>query len=516
MEKQHTEYRTIVCDTARRRGRGHIAKETPCQDYCLSFPAGEGLFVLCAADGHGGDEYIYSDLGSELACTTLKTAVERFACGQDLSVFLGLEFRRALLDSWKRAVLDFHGPDSESDLRIARRYGTTLLYAIVSDTEMVLGQLGDGAILMFNDDGVWQLFKRHEPKSGSSTSSMVSSRAVYALHTEKYSRSLFPHVLLSTDGIYDKLDHGDSFLRYGMGLLHDTRSHGELTEPFTVEGIDVFEETHDDCSIALLTSRTGSSLEIPEGMSFVRAWDGITVCSDGTHEAHSTGRPASEVIPDSCAFHVLPAEGTDPYLYTVPEDSVMISELIEEGEHLFKKNRDDDDESPWTNSFWLDLWTRMHRVRDQLRRNQCMPEEHLLKTARVTPDGSLWFFRDAFCGRPYDEAALNALFERFFERFSFIGILSLGDRVWPLTETGSRSQIFTFRNEPLCRLVRNSDSGQYGLWNLTETPWIIPATGKIIAPNKVLKLPEEHPADIGDTEHTTLSAVIFGKGELPC
>ena len=516
MEKQHTEYRTIVCDTARRRGRGHIARKTPCQDYCLSFPAGEGLFVLCAADGHGGEEYTYSDLGSELACRTLKKTVERFACGQDLSVFLGMEFRRTLLDSWRKEVLEFHGPDSESDARIARRYGTTLLYAIVSDTDMVLGQLGDGAILLFNEDGVWQLFRRHEPKIGSSTSSMVSGRAVYALHTEKYSRSLFPYVLLSTDGIYDKLDHGDAFLRYGMELVRDTQIHGGLTAPFTVEGIDVFEETHDDCSIALLTSRTGSSLKIPEGLSFVRAWDGITVCSDGTHEVHMTGKPASALLPESCSFHVLRAEQTDPYVYTVPENTVMLSELIEEEEHLYKKKRDEDDENPWTNRFWLDLWIRMHRVLDHLRMIRCMPEDFLLHTARVSPDGDLWFFQDAFADRSYDEEALNALFERFFERFGFIGMLAVGDTVQPLTETGSRPFTFTYQNGPLCRLVRNRDTGQYGLWNLTDRPWIIPDTGKIIAPNKVLKLPEAHPADIGNTGHTMLYAVIFGKGELPC
>lgn|GEM_PF-4743547 len=519
MEQTCMKYGTAVCNTARKRGKSHIAKDTPCQDYCLCTRTDNGLLLLCAADGHGGDAYIYSDLGSELACTILKDTVSAFPGHQDLSVFTKKAFKEQLLGNWRDAVLAFHGEDSEEAERVLRRYGTTLLFVIANDTDMVVGQIGDGAILLFNDAGCGQLFRRHLPKIGSATSSLVSSRALYSLHTEQYSRSLFPHVLLSTDGIYDKLDSGDVFLRYGMTLLQDVRKHEQLQEPFTIEGIDVYEESRDDCSIALLVSDLPSALTPDTEHRFVRAWDGIGLYEQDGKEIHVLSALPSWDPPVSSLYTLLFPLRKHPCTYSIPKDTVMISELLEANEHLTKKHEDEDD--IYTGTYWLGVWLRMKKIREYFRDHQILPEDHLLRTARLSRDGRMYFFADAFGIRPYDETKLDALFDAFLDRFSFIGTLRLHDVMTPLCACTSHSPAFTYRSEEgkqetLCRLVRNP-SGSYGLWNISPYPWKIPAQDKTVALNKVLRLTGDITIEIQDERHTLLEAVLFErKGEETC
>ena len=54
---------------ARKKGRSHVENHTVCQDYCLVENLDESTQVVCVADGHGGEAYTKSDVGSRIACT---------------------------------------------------------------------------------------------------------------------------------------------------------------------------------------------------------------------------------------------------------------------------------------------------------------------------------------------------------------------------------------------------------------------------------------------------------------
>ena len=484
---------------ARRRGKSHTDAGTVCQDYCLAETV-NGLTVVCAADGHGGSEYVFSDLGAELACTALADVVRRYPADDTLDAFVTAEFRSAFLQEWKRQVLDISDEESGTLSAAVRKYGTTVLFAIVSKTHAVLGQLGDGAILMFNDSGTGQLLRRHGPKIDSSTSSMVSSRAEYALETRRFPRSLFPYIILSTDGIYDKLDTGDSFILYGQTLVAEIRSTGMLSHPFTVADIDVSEVSRDDCTAALIVSETPSSLYIPAGMTFQRAYEGITICSDGNHTVHCTDHPAANGFPDSPLYRIVHGSHTEQdghflHAYTVPEETEGLDALFEREEHLQKKDIPDDGDEHvvYTNAFWLHLYIRMRIIRNELRVHGILPEPHFFDTVRVGRDGTVYVFEDAWAGAPFDEQALNRLFDPFFDRFGFIGSLVIDDdrhhEEKPLYRCRKQSGVICLpgTRTPFCRLVRNPESREYGLWNLSPYTWMTVDERKI-PPQKVLRL----------------------------
>lgn len=241
-----------------KRGRSHIATGKVCQDYCVAKKITDGIFVVAVADGHGGDDYVKSDIGSQEACNSVVKLAKKYSSLDSLNFsckWTSPEIKEELFDVWQTAVLANYrseNPDAkDSDADIIKKYGTTLLFALVTKRYIILGQVGDGAILLFNNQNQSQLFKRHNPKTDSKTSSLASNRGIYSLIIESYKllNLKFNKILLSTDGIYDKLDRGDNFARYANELAAQIREKPlEEILPFTVAEIDVSEKSSDDCT----------------------------------------------------------------------------------------------------------------------------------------------------------------------------------------------------------------------------------------------------------------------------
>ena len=60
--------------TACKRGRSHVAKDKPCQDYCVAEKISDEIFLAAVADGHGGAAYTKSEVGSAAACEQMDFA----------------------------------------------------------------------------------------------------------------------------------------------------------------------------------------------------------------------------------------------------------------------------------------------------------------------------------------------------------------------------------------------------------------------------------------------------------
>ena len=466
----------LTAVSARMRGRSHKENGTPCQDYCLCEQAGD-LFVVCAADGHGGEEYIFSDLGSEIACESLVRTVKD-VYGGDMGVFARKAFRDAVIENWKKDVLDFHGDEIPTRAGVLKKYGTTLLFAIVGEKEIALGQIGDGAILLFDDHGRHQLFVQNGVKITSSTSSLVSSRAEYAFISACFPRNLFPCILLSTDGIYDRLDTGDAFHMYGQARIRDLKEHGTLREPFAVEGIDVSDYTWDDCTAVLAVSDIPSALPYRLDCVFVKAYEGIALYGKDGMELHDTPEMPYAALPETLPFTLLKHTPSvhGMHAYEIPEGSVSVQGLLECREHLQKRPqpRYEDRYSPWDNCFWWGLYQRLRGIRDFLAEEKILPQPWLFQTARVHASGTVFFHDDAFPDVPFDEDALNALFEGFLEYFGFIGELSVGSERIPLYRWSAGIPSVRFGGETFTKVVRSRTGAENGLWNQSMRVWHTP------------------------------------------
>ena len=73
------------------KGASHIASGKPCQDYSLSYNE-NGLQIVVVCDGHGGNTYFRSDVGSKLAAEVTVELLKNFANCVSASAFKGVEF----------------------------------------------------------------------------------------------------------------------------------------------------------------------------------------------------------------------------------------------------------------------------------------------------------------------------------------------------------------------------------------------------------------------------------------
>lgn len=552
----------VGCQTyfARKRGRGHIETETVCQDYCLVENISDDVLVIAVADGHGGEAYVKSDIGARLACKTLADSVKNMFNSKLpslpgdvwIEVIKTKEFKIKYINLWKEAVLQDYekcaGKEQESiPGNIIKQYGTTILFAIVTKEYLALGQLGDGAILMFNNDNQCQLFKRHDIKINSQTSSLASVRAEYAFVINVFRREMFGNILISTDGIYDKLDKEDSFLTYANFLLTQVLENRKLNKPFEFKGMDISEISRDDCTIALMVSDTPTKkyeLKMPplceyRNIEFIRAHNGLEIYhaqrDDSIYEIH-----IADDIPilknldvKNCLIKYPQDSSSRPqnkrvFSYALPRGLVNIQKLIEYEEHLEKKywfnakdhmpEEDDVDTNLFSNQFWMEIYEKLRLVEKEFEIIKIYPAYTMFDTAYITSDKELLFFADTLRQEGFEKEKLAQAFNRFYEHFGIIGKLSCGKISIPLYRCATQGQNINMlhsadANASLCRVIYNKEKKMYGLFNLSGIIWNVDdGKRKEIAPQGVLRLNRNHSFAIRNVESHTASGAELVDG----
>ncbi|MBK7077315.1 MAG: protein phosphatase 2C domain-containing protein [Myxococcales bacterium] len=135
------------------RGAKHVREDRPGQD-AIAAAAAEGLVALAVADGHGSSER--ADVGAALAVQVAIDHLLRFGKEvHDVSelrrvhAFASHPLRLHLVRDWIDRVHQ-HAGDDAIDLQV---YGSTLLFALATPTFLLLGQLGDGDMMVAGAGG---------------------------------------------------------------------------------------------------------------------------------------------------------------------------------------------------------------------------------------------------------------------------------------------------------------------------------------------------------------------------
>lgn len=253
---------------ASKRGISHERKKMPCQDYCLT-ASGSGCSIL--ADADGVSSCAHSEIGARLACeAVVKTVLSAAGSSQTeeqlVKRLCSVSFRERLVSNWVSEVLklisEYETPP-EDEVEELRKYGSTIMFAVITSNWYITGNLGDGQAIVFNDKFGIKL-RVHAPKESSRVRCLVNERCaredflVYA-----YPRALFNGVLLSTDGMYESFDRGRHFFNYASQMKERFLSfpEPEPLQPFCyLEEGEPFKDfsaqrTMDDCSIALAVDR---------------------------------------------------------------------------------------------------------------------------------------------------------------------------------------------------------------------------------------------------------------------
>lgn len=262
--------------TARRRGSMHVKANMPCQDYCMTAESA-GCTILAAADGVSSCES--SDIGSRLACEAAVKAVKMTAgsCKDEEELvkrLLSVTFREKLTAAWIGMVMEEmktehkteHPETAAERMEEFYKYASTLMFAVITENWYVVGNLGDGQVLVFNDTFGVKL-RVHPPKESSKVRCLVNERCAREdFQVAKFARKDFNGILLSTDGIYESMEPGTHFYQYAVQMKkrfqeQETmqpyqpfcyKEEGEPYKDFSVM------RTGDDCTIAL-------ALDLAEG-----------------------------------------------------------------------------------------------------------------------------------------------------------------------------------------------------------------------------------------------------------
>ena len=529
--------------SACKRGRSHIATGKVSQDYCVAEKITEEVFVAAAADGHGGDAYVKSDVGSKAACNVIVALAKKYS-GLDSQNFwskwTSTEFKEELFDAWQTDVLkDYRAenPDTaENDRDIIRKYGTTLLFVVVTKSHIIIGQLGDGAILLFNDQNQSQLFKRHNPKYDSKTASLASGRGIYSLLIDSYKRFNFKFnkILLSTDGIYDKLDRRDNFARYANELAAQIKNKPpEEIQPFTVAQIDVSEKSSDDCTvIALVAPPVEKKCEIESqdltDVKFERAYSRLEIYSASKEGVPLELHVSKYVCDENYLFDelsgkikLLKSEPKDfrssVNAFRLPEGLFRVRELIEHGEHLEKRYVADDDEPQiFTNDFWLSFYENIRELKELFCAKIYFAEENFFDTMLISASGEIYLFADCLSKALFKDFASRKVFESIENYFGFLGKIKCGSKVLPLFKCPKNSwgQVVPELHaggKSFCRVLYNQKANSYGLQNLSGKVWT--ADDKKIQPDRILKLTKNFVLKLADEELVSYEIILFDRSD---
>ena len=215
--------------------------------------------AVAVADGHGTSRH--GDVGARLAVQVALAALVRFTedLGErasnpiEVRKYAEHPLRAQLVREWKGRVR----AKAESDETPLREYGSTVLAAMATPDFLLLGQLGDGDILLVDDDGTVNVPLPADPASfADETLSLCLPEAEHALRVRVLPaperESL---LLLSTDGYGKSYPTDAVFKQIGPDYLGLVREHGISGLAPRLRGILAEVTTRgsgDDIALALL------------------------------------------------------------------------------------------------------------------------------------------------------------------------------------------------------------------------------------------------------------------------
>ena len=210
-------------------GANHRRSGKPCQDEAGACAVGDAVAVA-VADGHGTS--VHADAGAGMAVCEALAASIRFAqatrpAAADIRVVQQSArevFRVRLVRAWRERVRAAAG---DADAPLAD-YGSTVLTALAAPDYLLIGQLGDGDVLLVGPDGAVEAPLPDGPESfGDETESLCLPGAEHAMRTRALpAPEAGSLLLLATDGYSKSYESDADFRRIGADYLDRVRRDG--------------------------------------------------------------------------------------------------------------------------------------------------------------------------------------------------------------------------------------------------------------------------------------------------
>jgi serine/threonine protein phosphatase PrpC len=210
------------------KGSSHQQTGSPNQD-AFAYHVSKDLFVVAVADGLGSKPH--SDTGARRAASLAVMLVAEYLIA-DRSSLLQLSrletLKLRLLNTWRVSLGDQH-----------EAYASTLLFVACTPTRCIIGQLGDGLILVVPKDNVMGTMPFHKTEADFSnfTDSLSDTRAAYRFkirEIESPTEDMFTGFLLMTDGVSGDMKDCGAFT---SGILSRLDQEGRKHWSATLESL---------------------------------------------------------------------------------------------------------------------------------------------------------------------------------------------------------------------------------------------------------------------------------------
>lgn len=224
------------------RGESHLHDGRVCQDSSASFSDECGT-VAVVRDGHGGCDYVRSQIGSAMACEAAVKNIRRLFENISPEAFLAepdmmlIQLEAAIINDWNESVRSHYeaNPFTEEELdcvsekagapyrsghRIERAYGATLIAAAVTRDYWFGIQIGDGKCAAFDEAGICtQPIPWDEKCFLNKTTSICGSDALRDFR-HFYSEKIPTAVFMGSDGIDDSFKNEEDMYDFYKTILY--------------------------------------------------------------------------------------------------------------------------------------------------------------------------------------------------------------------------------------------------------------------------------------------------------
>ena len=210
-------------------GASHRRSGKPCQDEVGAWTVA-GALAVAVADGHGTSKY--ADVGARLAVHVALSALVRFSedLGErstnlpEVQKYAEHPLRVQIVREWAARVRARAG-DEEVPLV---DYGSTLIFALATPEFLLVGQIGDGDVLLVDEAGSVSAPLPADPDAfADETPSLCQPEAWHSLRIRTLpAPSGEALLLLSTDGYSKSYATDDDFKRIGPDYLDLVREGG--------------------------------------------------------------------------------------------------------------------------------------------------------------------------------------------------------------------------------------------------------------------------------------------------
>ena len=245
------------------QGESHKADNKPCQDASFSAVYDDGLAMAIVCDGHGGERYFRSDVGSRLAVDVICDSVKTFVENIDKNLFIGkpytaqeaitseevvrkqtpidVAFRQlfsSIIYQWNQKIAEHatntpvseweqeHVPQKYLDElttneTFEKLYGCTLMVFVQTPDYWFAFHLGDGKCISFQKEPLWSFPIPWDDRCFlNKTTSICDSNAINEFRYCYEGDGHFPMaVFLGSDGMDDSFGEDANLVNFYIQVV---------------------------------------------------------------------------------------------------------------------------------------------------------------------------------------------------------------------------------------------------------------------------------------------------------